>query len=85
MAEVEGTRESLVRFIGSIARPGQSAEGLADDQNLIDAGVIDSLAMVQIILYLEREHGVDLLRAGFDPAELASVAGILKVIASAPK
>jgi acyl carrier protein len=85
LAEVDGTRAALIRFIGTIARPGQSAEGLADDQNLIDAGVIDSLAMVQIIMYLEREHGVDLLKAGFDPAELASVAGIRKVIASAEK
>jgi hypothetical protein len=39
--------------------------------------------MVQVILYLEKEHGVDLLKAGFDPAELASVAGILRVIDSA--
>lgn len=85
MAEVDGTRAALVRFIGTIARPGQSAEGLADDRNLIDAGIIDSLAMVQIIVHLEQEHGVDLLKAGFDPAELASVAGILKVIAAAGK
>jgi acyl carrier protein len=83
LAEIDRTRAALVRFIGTIARPGQSAEGLADDRNLIDAGVIDSLAMVQVILYLEKEHGVDLLKAGFDPAELASVAGILRVIDSA--
>jgi hypothetical protein len=37
LAEIDGTRAALVRFIGTIARPGQSAEGLADDRNLIDA------------------------------------------------
>ena len=60
-------------------------EGCADDQNLIDAGVIDSLAMVQIILHLEKDHGVDLLKSGFDPAELASVGGILRAIAAGRK
>jgi len=79
------TRAALIRFLGTIARPGQSAERVTDEQNLVDAGVIDSLAMVQIILYLEKEHGVDLLKAGLDPAELATVGGILRAIASGRK
>lgn len=85
MAEVDGTRAEVIRFLGTIARSGQSLDGLADDQNLIDAGVIDSLAMVQIIVHLETEHGVDLLKSGIDPTGLASVAGILQVIAAARK
>ena len=85
MTNVDGTRAEVIRFLGTIARPGQSAEGCADDQNLIDAGVIDSLAMVQIILHLEKDHGVDLLKSGFDPAELASVGGILRAIAAGRK
>ncbi len=82
MAGSEGTRAALIRFLGTIARSGQSADEVADDRNLIDAGIIDSLAMVQIIVYLEKEHGVDLLAAGFDPAELATVGGILRAIAA---
>lgn len=82
MAGTEGTRAALIRFLGTIARSGQSVDNVADDQNLIDSGVIDSLAMVQIIVYLEREHGADLLAVGFDPAALASVGGILKAIAA---
>lgn len=73
-------REELVRFLGTIARPGRSLDGVADDVNLIDAGVIDSLAMVQIIVHLEQSHAVDLLAGGFDPAELSSIGGILRAI-----
>jgi acyl carrier protein len=79
------TRAELIRFLGTIARSGQTLEGVADDQNLVDAGVIDSLAMVQIIVHLEQDHGVNLLAGRVDPAELSSVAGILKVIDAARK
>lgn len=85
MPGMDETRAALIRFLGTIARSGQSADQVTDDRNLIDAGVIDSLAMVQIIVYLEKEHGVDLLKAGFDPAELATIGGILGAIASGRK
>jgi hypothetical protein len=41
--------------------------------------------MVQIIVHLEKDHGVDLRMGNIDPAALASVAGILKVIDAARK
>lgn len=85
MTEMDGTRATLVRFLGTILRSGQTLDGVADEQNLIDAGVIDSLAMVQIIVHLEQDHGVDLRMGNIDPAALASVAGILKVIDAARK
>jgi acyl carrier protein len=85
MSDPEKTREALVRFLDTIARSGRTLDGVGDEENLIDAGVLDSLAMVQIILHLEKDHGVDLLKSGIDPAALASVAGILEVIASAPR
>lgn len=85
MADMDGIRATLVRFLGTIVRSGQTLDGVADDQNLIDAGIIDSLAMVQIIVHLEKDHGVDLRMGNIDPTALASVAGILKVIDAARK
>jgi len=85
MADMDDTRATLVRFLGTIVRSGQTLDGVDDDQNLIDAGVIDSLAMVQIIVHLEKDHGVDLRMGNIDPAALASVAGILRVIDAARK
>jgi acyl carrier protein len=85
LADGGDTRAELIRFLGTIARSGQTLEGVADDQNLIDAGVLDSLAMVQVIVHLEQAHGVDLRMGSIDPAELSSVSGILKVIDAARK
>ena len=83
MVEWEQTHEELIRFLSTISRAGQSIDSINDDTNLIDAGIIDSLAIVQIILHLEQSHAVNLRNSGIDPNELASVSGILRTIGSA--
>jgi acyl carrier protein len=85
MADRERTREALVRFLGTISRAGQTLDGVGDDVNLVDAGIIDSLAMVQIIVHLEQAHAIDLLASGIDPAELSTIGGILRSIERAGK
>jgi len=75
------TREDLLHFLDTVARPDQRIYGVADDVNLIDAGLIDSFALIQIILYLEERFGLNIRRDGVDTGDLASVAGILGAIA----
>ncbi len=80
-----GLREQLVGFLRGVARPGQVLADIDDDLHLFDAGLLDSLAVIQIILYLEQEHGVNLAAMGIDPAALATVKGILNAIERAGK
>lgn len=80
MHENTQTREDLLQFLSTIARPGQQLESIGDDENLIEAGIIDSLSLVHIILYLETNHKVDLRMNGVDPSEIGSIAGMLAVI-----
>jgi len=70
-------------FQVSIARPGVAVAAIDDQTNLIDAGVIDSLAVIEIILYLEESHGVDFGGGDVDPARLSSIASILDLVESA--
>ena len=72
------TRDQLVDFIRTIARPDSDLEAIGDEENLVEAGVVDSLAVVQMIVYLETEHRLNI--AALDPAELVSIQGILSVI-----
>ena len=44
------------------------------------SGLIDSLALVQIVVYLEDTYGIDFGERGFDPDRLASTASILDLI-----
>ena len=73
-------REELVGFLNSVARPGGQVEGVDDNTNLVDEGIIDSFALIQIISYLEQEYDLRLQELGIDPGDLGSVNGILTAI-----
>jgi acyl carrier protein len=74
-------RDELVSFLNTVARPGCQVDGVDDRTNLIDAGIVDSFALIQVILYLEQEHDLHLQALGIDPGELGTINGILAAIA----
>ena len=77
----EEHRERLIAFLNTVARPGQVVgEGGDDESNLVQANVVDSFAVIQIIFYLEENYGVDLPAMGIDPADLVSIAGMMSAI-----
>ncbi|MEM7245174.1 MAG: phosphopantetheine-binding protein [Acidobacteriota bacterium] len=76
----DARRDQLVRFLASIQRPARPVAELGDDEHLIDSGVLDSMAILQVVMHLEQVHGVDLLARGVDPASLTSIGAILDVI-----
>ncbi len=73
-------REELIEFLASVSPSVSPLEYISDETNLIDAGIIDSFALIQIILYLEEVHGVDLQANGTDPNDLDTLGGILSAI-----
>jgi D-alanine--poly(phosphoribitol) ligase subunit 2 len=81
MSDRQQLREEVVKFLNTVAKPGCQVDRMDDAVNLIDAGIIDSLAVVQIILYLEENYNISLQSSGIDPADLASIDGILAAVA----
>ncbi len=73
-------RSHLIEFLRTIQRPDRPIEQIADDENLIQSGLADSLAVLQIVSYLEQTHGIDFSEQGIDTDELSSITGILDVI-----
>ncbi len=80
MGDRQQARQALIIFLRAIARPGSSLDEADDHTNLIDDGLIDSLALIQIIQYLEQEYGLNLQACGIDPNDLSTVAGILAAV-----
>ena len=78
----EELRRQLVAYLQTIARPGADFSTVADDTNLFDGGLLDSLSVIQIIEYLEQQYGLRFGGLGLDPRELASLAGIMRVCAT---
>lgn len=78
--ERNGRRAELHAFLRTIQRAGRPAETLGDADPLVPSGLIDSLAVLQIVTWLETTHGVDFSARGIDPEQLGTIGGILDVI-----
>jgi len=73
-------REKLVAFLKSIQRPDYPQETIEDKAGLVSSGLVDSLAILQIITYLEKEYNIDFVEKGIDPGSLSSISNILDLI-----
>lgn len=62
--------------------PGESPESLKPDDDLIGSGILDSLAMLNLVTHLERQYGVVVGAEEMDPGNFASVAALAKFVAS---
>jgi acyl carrier protein len=76
-------RARLLEFLDRIRRPEVSIASIRDDDNLVGSGLIDSLAVLEIIAFLEAEFAVDFATTGFDPDRLTTVPSILDIIDAA--
>jgi acyl carrier protein len=78
------TREQLLgelrAFLRTIQKPGRPVDSVGPDERLVASGLIDSLAVMQIVVYLEESHGIDFAEGGFDPDRLATLASIAQLI-----
>jgi len=76
----DSNRERLLAFLEGIRRPDKPISSIRDDDNLVAAGLIDSLAVLEIVMFLETEFSVDFSATGVDPTRLMSIPSILDVI-----
>jgi acyl carrier protein len=74
--------EDLIGFLRTIQKPDHPLDGLDERVSLIESGLIDSLAVLEIVTYLEETYGIDFVDKGVDPGELSSIGGILDFIES---
>lgn len=74
------TRTRLLAFLDTIRRPEVPLSVVEGSESLVASGLIDSLALLEIIAFLESEYALDLAIIGFDPIRLGTVPGILDLI-----
>ncbi len=73
-------KAKLIQFLQTIRRPDRPLDITDEHQGLITSGLIDSLAVLEIVGYLEQEYGIDFSERGIDPGQLNSIAHILDLI-----
>ena len=53
-------RNAIRQHLLSTHLQGESAENLGDDIPLITSGILDSLATMNLVMFLEKEFGIEL-------------------------
>ena len=53
-------KDTIREFIVSQYLPGESLENLRDDTPLLSSGILDSLAALGLISFIEKRYGVEL-------------------------
>lgn len=73
-------RRQLLAFLETIRRPGKRVDQLGDDDPLVTTGLIDSLAVLELVIYLETRVGLDFSQTGVQPERVRTVSSILDLI-----
>jgi acyl carrier protein len=71
---------ALLAFLRTIQKPGAAIDVVDENVSLVEAGLIDSLAVLEIVGYLESTYAFDFAESGIDPGDLATVGGILDLV-----
>lgn len=76
----EENRARLLQFLETIRRPGRQIDEIDANVNFVQAGLIDSLALLEIVAFLESEFGVDFAATGVDTGRLTTIPSLLDLI-----
>ena len=78
----EDIKQAVKAFILEEFLPGENPEELTDQTPLITGGVLDSIATLKLVLFLEERFGVTFAPHELDPEHLDTTACIDQLVRS---
>lgn len=75
-------RNAVKAFVVENFLFGDANHTVADDDSLIENGVIDSTGVLELVVFIEERYGITVADADIIPANLDSLARITAFIAS---
>ena len=78
----EAVHFDIINFIVSAFLFGNESCLPDDESSLVDAGIIDSTGVLELIEFLEEEFGIAVLETETIPENLGSVAGLTNYVLS---
>ena len=82
MAVDSPIQSELTEFIVTSYLFGDVARTPLDDEDLIEAGIIDSTSVLELIEFLESHFGIEVTDAETVPENLGSVSALTRFVAS---
>jgi acyl carrier protein len=72
-------RDRIALFVAKEFMDGQDADGLADELDLLDAGIVDSLGLLKLVAFFEEQLQVAVEPEAMVPENFASIGAMLKL------
>ena len=69
------------RFIGENFLFRDDGDAITDDQSLLEAGIIDSTGVLELVCFLETTFGIEVLDDEMLPENLDAIRGIANYVA----
>ena len=82
MTDISTTQSSIRSFILNEFFPGESSEELTETTELVTGGLLDSLATLKLVTYLEEEFGVVIEPHEANTDELNTIQSISRLVES---
>ena len=79
MDEIIGTVKD---YILTTHLPGEDPDALTPATQLLTSGILDSLATVELVSFLERQYSIELEAHDTDPSRLGTLADIARQVQS---
>ena len=78
------SREKITRFINNEFLDNSESENIPDDLDLIESGIVDSLGILRIVVFLEEELNIVIEPEQMVPKNMSSIGAILRLVDSEP-
>jgi len=78
--DIQEIQSRVKEFILNEFLPGESPEGLTESTPLVTGGILDSLASLKLVLFLEETYGVTFEAHDLDAEHLDTIAAIAKLV-----
>jgi acyl carrier protein len=79
--EIREIQSKVKEFILTEFLPGENPDGLTESTPLVTGGILDSLATLKLVLFLEETYGVTFEAHDLDAEHLDTIALIAKLVA----
>ncbi|MGF1607825.1 MAG: acyl carrier protein [Kiloniellales bacterium] len=80
--DMPAIKDEVRQYILKEFLPGESADSLQDTIELISSGILDSLATLKLVAFLEETYGINVQPHELDADNLNTIAHIADFVAS---
>jgi acyl carrier protein len=82
MVDEAGIRSAVKRFILEAFLPGEDPSELTEETELVSSGILDSVATLKLVTFLEEEFGISVEPHEADEEHLNTLRSIAELVAS---